>query len=178
MSKQIFRKKVPHSFLFKLLDNICLKTDKYYVFDINAYKKLDFYKYNVPFTEYLKRYYHQSKHFYLERKLTYTSFTNIIRQICKDNGITFTSQTKYFESKYFIDYFIHHISIKNGLIDMETQTDETDEIFALEDCIGRMITCYPKDIQLPKVVGLLEDINLPEVIDLPEDSTTILQATL
>ena len=150
MSKQIFRRKIPHIILFKLLDDICLKTDKYYVFDVNAYKKMDFYKYHHNFLEILKSYYHQSKYFYLERKLTYNSFINIIRQICKNNGITYTSQIKYFESKYFIDYFIYHVSVENGLVDAETQTDETDEVFGLEDCSGITITSIPKDINLPK----------------------------
>jgi hypothetical protein len=46
--------------------------------------------------------------FYLERKMVYNSFTNIVRQICKLNNIMFTSQIKYNESKYNIDFFIYH----------------------------------------------------------------------
>ena len=45
MLKQIFKKNVPQKLLFDLLDQICLKTDKYYMIDMNAYKKMLFYKF-------------------------------------------------------------------------------------------------------------------------------------
>ena len=146
MSKQIFRKKVPHNILFRLLEDICLKTDKYYVFDINSYKKMCFHDYQSKFLTFLKNYYHQSKQFYLERKLTYNSFTNIIRQICKNNDIILTSHIKYIESKYFIDYYIYHIHVENSQIDTASQTDKTHEIFILEDQSGIILNCIPRDI--------------------------------
>lgn len=108
MSKQIFKKPVPQEYLFELLEKICLKKEKYYLFDMNAFKKLQFHKYHIPFCENLKEYYHMGKHFYLERTLSYNSFTNIIRQICKGSNIMFTSQIKYNESKYNIDFFIFY----------------------------------------------------------------------
>jgi len=107
MSSQIFRKIVPQEILFELLEKVCIKTDKYYLIDMNAYKKLIFYNYNNEFCNSLKEYYNLSKLFYLERKLSYNSFTNIVRQICKVNNIMFTSQIKYNESKYNIDFFIY-----------------------------------------------------------------------
>lgn len=107
MLKQIFRKNVEIHILFDLLEQICLKTDKYYLLDINAYKKMLFHNYQPTFLEGLQEYYHVSKQFYLTRKLTYNSFTNVVRQICKSNGIMFTSQIKYNESKYGIEYFIY-----------------------------------------------------------------------
>ena len=108
MSSQIFRKKVPNEILFDLLEKICFKTDKYYLIDINAFRKLMFHNYNAEFCESLKDYYNLSKLFYIERKMVYNSFTNIVRQICKLNNIMFTSQIKYNESKYNIDFFIYH----------------------------------------------------------------------
>ena len=107
MSKQIFRKSVPPSILFDLLDKITLKTDKYYLVDMNAYRKLIYNDYHNQFVDDLVEYYHISKLFYIQRKMTYNSFTNIIRQICKTNNIMFTSQIKYNESKYSIDYLIY-----------------------------------------------------------------------
>ena len=74
---------------------------------MNAYRKMLFYSYYEEFCEKLKDYYHLSKQFYLERKMTYNSFTTILRQICKHNNIMFTSQIKYNESKYNIDYLIY-----------------------------------------------------------------------
>jgi hypothetical protein len=69
-----------------------------------------FHKLHVDFLKQIIDYYHASKQFYIERKFTYNSFTNIVRQICKSNGITFTSQIKYNESQYNIDYFVYYIS--------------------------------------------------------------------
>jgi hypothetical protein len=92
---------------FDLLDKICIKKDKYYLFDLNAYRKLLFHHYEDDFCETCKEYYHLGKWFYLERKMTYNSFTTILRQICKSNNIMFTSQIKYNESKYNIEYYVY-----------------------------------------------------------------------
>jgi hypothetical protein len=107
MLKQIFRKNVSPELIFTLLEKICLKTDKYYYIDANAFKKMIFHNYHVDFLKELEGFYHTSKQFYLSREFTYNSFTNILRQICKSNAIMFTSQIKYNESKYNIDYFIY-----------------------------------------------------------------------
>ena len=47
MLKQIFRKIVPPNMLFEILEKVCLKTDKYYVIDLNAYKKLIFHNLHI-----------------------------------------------------------------------------------------------------------------------------------
>lgn len=107
MLKQIFRENVPTQFLFDILDKVCLKTDKYYLVDKNAYRKVTFHEYHTSFLETLLPYYQDSKKFYIERDFTYNSFVNIVRQICKSNDIMFTSKIKYNESKYNIDYFIY-----------------------------------------------------------------------
>ena len=44
---------------------------------------------------------------YLDKKLTYNSFTTILRQICNYNKITYTSQIKYDKSSYEITYYIY-----------------------------------------------------------------------
>jgi len=108
MSTQIFKHPVPNNLLFNLLDTICLKTDNYYLVDMNAYRKMLFHKHDEEFCNELKEYYYIGKHFYITRKMTYKSFTNIIRQICKHNSIPFTSQMKYNESKYNIDYLVYY----------------------------------------------------------------------
>lgn len=111
MTKQIFKKQVPIQLLVDLLEKISLKTDKYYFIDINAFKKMMFLNLHTDFLEKVVDYYHSSKRFYVEREFKYNSFTNIVRQICKANDITFTSQIKYNESKYNIDYFVYYTSI-------------------------------------------------------------------
>jgi hypothetical protein len=93
--------------LFDLLEKICQKKDKYYLIDLNAFRKLGFYEYDTEFAQALVEYYHLGKRFYVERKMTYNSFITIVRQICKNANIMFTSKIKYNESKYNIDYFIY-----------------------------------------------------------------------
>ncbi len=107
MTNQIFKKNVPNNLLFDILDKICLKTDKYYLIDINSYKKLLFHQLHETLIESLKEYYHLGKQFYLTRALNYKSFTNIIRQVCKNNSIMYTSEMKYNESKYNIVFYVY-----------------------------------------------------------------------
>ena len=106
MTNQIFKHAIPPSILFNLLDKICLKTDKYYYVDFNAYKKMLFLCLDATFLEELREYYHISKRFYLDRDLTYTSFTNIIRQLCKCNRHHYESEMKYDHSQYYINYMV------------------------------------------------------------------------
>jgi len=107
MSKQIFKKSIPSSILFDLLENICIKNDDHYIIDQNSYKKMKFHNLHAPFLETLHEYYHESKKYYIDREFSYNSFTNLVRQICKFNNIAFTSQIYYNHSTYFIQYFIY-----------------------------------------------------------------------
>jgi len=107
MTNQIFKKNIPNETLFELLDSICLKNEKHYTITIESFKKGVFKEFIQKFFEFCKPYYHLSKHKYLERKLTYNSFTTVIRQICNFNKITYTSQIKYDKSTYGIVYHIY-----------------------------------------------------------------------
>jgi hypothetical protein len=108
MSSQIFKQPIPKDFLYQLLEKICLKTSKYYVVDMNAFRKMLFNKLHEQFCSDILSYYHLGKQFYVSREMTYNSFTTIIRQICKYHAIMFTSQIKYNESKYNINYHIYY----------------------------------------------------------------------
>jgi hypothetical protein len=108
MLKQIVKVPIPNSLLFDLLESTTLKTDKYYLVDINCYKKILFHKYHEPFLKRLRKHYYYSKLYYLDREFNYASFTNIVRQICKSNNIAFESKIIYHESTYTIDYFIYY----------------------------------------------------------------------
>lgn len=108
MLKQIFKTNIFKKTLFDLLEQICLKTDKYYLIDQNAFKKMLFLGLNEPFLQEILSNYHASKQFYVTRKFDYNSFTNILRQICKSNSIMFNSTIKYNESAYTIDYFVYY----------------------------------------------------------------------
>ena len=108
---QIFKDKMSCDVLYDLLDQICLRKDKYYFMDETAYRKMLFHNLHEPFLNYLRPYYHVSKTFYLDREFTYNSFTNIVRQVCKHLEIVFESEIKYCHSKYYINFFIMPKSI-------------------------------------------------------------------
>jgi hypothetical protein len=107
MSNQIFKNKIPNENFFGLLEKITLKTEKCYIFNLDAFKKGIYTQDIQAFLEVCRPYYHISKQKYLERKLTYNSFTTILRQICNFNKITYTSQIKYDKSTYDIFYYIY-----------------------------------------------------------------------
>jgi hypothetical protein len=111
MSIQIFKNNIPREILFELLDEICLKNEKHYTLDIDSFKKGVFKEIIQKFFEKCRQYYHLSKRKYLDKKLTYNSFTTVIRQICNFNKITYTSQIKYDKSTYTIVYYIYHPSL-------------------------------------------------------------------
>jgi hypothetical protein len=107
MSTQIFKKGIPNENLFNLLDQICLKNEKHYTFNIEAYKRGIFKEVIQNFLTDCSSYYHLSKKKYLERKTTYNNFTTILRQICNFNQIKYTSQIIYDKSTYGIVYYIY-----------------------------------------------------------------------
>jgi hypothetical protein len=107
MSSQIFKKNVPNELFFNLLDEICMKNEKHYTFNMNAFKKASFNNKTQAFLTECIPYYHLSKQKYLEKKITYNSFTTVLRQICNYNKITYTSQIKYDKSSYEITYYIY-----------------------------------------------------------------------
>ena len=104
---QIFKKVINNEILFDFLDKICEKTDKYYIFNLESYKRGEMDSHIELFLEGLKSYYYRSKLFYLERKRSYTSICTIIRQICKGNSVMFTTKIIYSKSKYNIPYYIY-----------------------------------------------------------------------
>ena len=107
MVSQIFKYKMPNEVLFDFLDIISIKYDKYFIVNLEAYKKGMFNDDISKFYEKIKEYYYLSKRFYLERKMSYTNFTTVLRQICKFNDIHYTSQIKYDKSRYDIIYNIY-----------------------------------------------------------------------
>jgi len=107
MTSQIFKKQVPNEILFNLLENICTKNEKHYHLNSNSFKKGLYNDTINNFIELCKPCYHNSKKKYLERKLTYNTFTTIIRQICNFNNIKYTTQIKYDKSVYDIIYIIY-----------------------------------------------------------------------
>ena len=103
---QIFKNMVPTNMLLSFLDKFCFKYNDYYTFNVETFKKGCFNNEVQPFVELCKPYYYKSKLHYLNKKLTYNSFTTILRQICKHNNIAYTSKIKYEKSSYNIVYYV------------------------------------------------------------------------
>lgn len=104
---QTFKKSFDKGGLFYLLEKLCVKKDKYYIYDLTSYKRGELTNDNTIFIELLKPYYHKAKLFYLNRKITYSGMCTIIRQICKLHSIMFTTKIVYSKSKYNIPYYIY-----------------------------------------------------------------------
>jgi hypothetical protein len=107
MSTQIFKSAIPNEIVFSLLNEICIKTEKCYILNIDSFKKGLFKDIFPKFIEDCKLFYHVSKRTYLEKNITYKSIITILRQICKFNNIVYTSQIKYDKSTYSIVYYIY-----------------------------------------------------------------------
>ena len=106
MTSQIFKNNISNDIFFELMKEICLKNDKYFVYNYESFKK-GMYKEIIPnFIEYCKPFYHISKRKYLELKTTHKSFTTIIRQICNANKILYEKKIVYNKSNYIIEYYI------------------------------------------------------------------------
>lgn len=108
MSSQIFKNNILTEDLFGLLNKICAKTDKFYIVDNNSYKKGIFTEDIQRFFDFCKPNYFISKRKYLENPITNKSFLTVIRQICKNNNITYTSQIMYNKSQYDIVYYVYY----------------------------------------------------------------------
>ena len=67
MSNQIFKNCVPNEILFNLLDSICMKNEKHYIFNNETFKKGIFKESIQKFIIDCNPYYHLSKKKYLER---------------------------------------------------------------------------------------------------------------
>uniref|UniRef100_A0A6C0KUK4 Uncharacterized protein n=1 Tax=viral metagenome TaxID=1070528 RepID=A0A6C0KUK4_9ZZZZ len=107
MSTQIFKNHIPNDIFFQFLEKVCFKNINYYAFNPDSFKKGIYTEDIKKFLDFCRPYYHISKRNYIDRKLTYNSFTTIIRHICKFNDICFTSEIKYDKSDYSIFYYIY-----------------------------------------------------------------------
>jgi len=104
---QTFKTNIEKSILFVFLEKICIKHDKYFLFNSTAYKKGEFTGTNREFCHEIKPYYHKSKRFYVERNPSYSRMCTVIRQICNSNSIMFSSKIVYSKSKFNIPYYIY-----------------------------------------------------------------------
>jgi hypothetical protein len=103
---QIFKEQPPIWYLHTIIDLFTIKENDEYVIDYITFKKMVFHKYQEPWLDELKEYYHNSKKFYITREFNYNSFITIIRQLCKIHGksyrYTYDRNQNYQHLKYFI----------------------------------------------------------------------------
>jgi hypothetical protein len=95
-------------YIFSLLQTICLiQTEKYYIINNAAFKKMRLLDLYDTFIENLKPFYKPSKQYYLTRPPKYNFFITLLRHICKANKIIYSSKIKYDKSNYEIIYYIY-----------------------------------------------------------------------
>jgi len=102
----IFRAHIPIEILWELLDVICVKNEKHYIIDFNAFRLLQYHNLFPAFANKILPAYKPSKQYYVTRTLTYNSFITIVRHICRTNQILFEAKFNYQHSLYNIDYYI------------------------------------------------------------------------
>ena len=124
---QIFKKKIEDKkIVVDFLKTYCInEKNNEYIFSPISYKKAEYNKNIDSFIDFLKKYYHKSKQFYLNRTTTYKNFLTILRQVCNHLCISYTSKILYNKSKYNIIYIIY---LNNETTTNETTTNETTDI--------------------------------------------------
>ena len=104
---QIFQNAYSKEHFFEFLNKFCSVENKKIIFNKESLKRAKLNNAIETFCLDLKKFYFPSKHFYLEREPIYKNIATIIRQICKYLMIPYTSNIKYFKSKYEIVYIIY-----------------------------------------------------------------------
>jgi len=108
---QLFIKSVPINVLFDFLEKInCVKTEKYYIVDVTAYKRSVYLNVLEQFLIELKEYYYSSKHNYINNEvMNHNKFNTVIRQICKFTKTHYTKELRKGQLKYSVVYNIYFL---------------------------------------------------------------------
>ena len=106
MKNQVFKNIVPYDIIEIFIKKICVLENNKYVFNRYCFKKGIIEKTIEEFFESIKKYYHKSKQYYVERNKTTTNVATVIRQLCKLYNIEVKSKLKYYNSTYENVYYI------------------------------------------------------------------------
>ena len=106
MSNQIFKKNIEKDIVISFLKEFAEENEKFYIFSKTSYRQAEYHNAVEPLCQKIKEYYHLSKQYYLNRKLNFSKFVTILRQLCKSAGISYTSRIVYVNSSYNIIYYI------------------------------------------------------------------------
>ena len=107
MLNQTFKSMVPLATLDTFLKEGCERKETYYVFNTNAYKRLQCKDLIQKFVEEIVPHYHASKKHYVLRPLTLKRLLTVIRQICRLHNVPYVSKLVYVHSSYDITYYIY-----------------------------------------------------------------------
>ena len=107
MPSQLFKEPIPLEILFDFLSKVCEKEHSYYKFNSDAYKRANLDDTLSLFLEKINPYYHIAKRKYVDRKQSYSNFVTILRQLCNNQNVGYTSKIFYSKSKYEIIYYIN-----------------------------------------------------------------------
>tara|TARA_B100000424_G_C22913054_1_gene485778 strand:+ start:516 stop:842 length:327 start_codon:yes stop_codon:yes gene_type:complete len=105
----IFKEEVHSKILYDFLKIHCILENNFYILDKLVYKKYEYNNQIDLLKDNLKEKYKKSKKFYLERENNYNNLLTIIRHLCKNNNINYSSKIKYDKNKYNIIYYIENI---------------------------------------------------------------------
>lgn len=108
MASQLFKTHVPIDSFVTFLVSCCDVDYENNLITVNnnSYKRAQLAETLHSFLESIIKCYHNSKQYYVTRKMNYTRLITVIRQICKDNNIPYVSKIQYDRSSYEIVYYI------------------------------------------------------------------------
>ena len=124
-ANQLFKTQIEPMILFNFLKTNGEEQEDSYLFSKVFYKKTEYNKRIAPFIAEIMPYYFDSKKYYLERKMDYSKFMTILRQICNCSNIYYYKKMSYDKSSYEILYYIQKPAkvVETGT--SETGTSET-----------------------------------------------------
>jgi len=106
--KQIFKTIPKADILIDLLrDNSIIEQNKYLI-NFSVYKKIVLNNDHIEFLNKLRDYYFISKHHYLYREFSYTSFITIVRHIAKINNIKYSYVYDKLMNYKYLKYTIYY----------------------------------------------------------------------
>lgn len=92
MGSQLFKTVPDHCVLFELLDSVCDKNERHFVVNEYTFRKLLRQETYDAFYESLRKHYHKSKLFYLDKQRQYAGFLTILRQLCQVFSVPYASR--------------------------------------------------------------------------------------
>ena len=104
---QLFKYSVNEKYFTDFIIKYCSNVkNNEFVFSLVSYKKAVYDNKIKELIDTIKPCYHKSKQFYLERNINYKNFLTILRQVCSNLSISYSSKILYNKSKYNINYSI------------------------------------------------------------------------